>query len=852
MTIQTKRFFPTALFLILGVFLPVVLSCSGGGGGGGGDNGAVNTYSLSGVIQVPGNTAVDSDVNDPKAPYAANDSIEMAQNIPNPATLGGFANVKDAGPAGRSRQSGDPSDFFKVTLAEGQHVTLYIADSDAADLDLALYNTAGAMVKGSFGTSKTESIDIDVVGDYCLEVSAYAGASNYILVIGQVASPGLASDNLRLQGDFIPGQAIIRFHDRKVSEGDAKSDRDLGAAGCRVISGRAGGDMLITFDENPQADGLKAAAKGRHFASTLMEAKYRTLMMIKKLRHRGEFLYAEPNFRRRAVFTPNDPLYGLQWHYSLINLPRAWDVTSGSGNVIVAVVDTGVLLNHPDLYGQLTAGYDFVSDADMEVDNEPGIDDNPDDPGDQDPGGSSFHGTHVAGTIAALTNNRSGVAGAAWSARVMPVRSLGKGGGTIYDLVQGIRFAAGLSNDSGTTPERKADVVNLSLGGEDYSQAEFNAVQAARNAGLFIVAAAGNESSSVPFYPASYAGVLSVSAVDMNKELAPYSNYGTAVDVAAPGGDTFRDVNGDGYTDGVLSTCGNDASGRIAYVYRFYEGTSMATPHVSAVISLMKAIYADLTPGQFESLLAAGQLTQDLGSPGRDNNYGYGLIDAFMAVRAAQDLAGTGGQALAYLTVSPAALNFGGAVTSLDIMVENSGDDALDVQEITDDAPWLTIESMSVDDRGLGTYRLTVDRTGLPVGIYTAAVTVVSSANTVTLSVIMQVTTSTAMGNAGRHYVLLIDSSTGAAVKTLGVNINGAAGTYTYTITGVREGAYRIFAGTDSNNDGFINDACEALGAYLILDQPSVFTVESDMSDLNFSTEFRVNIQDLAPLSLSR
>ena len=507
--------------------------------------------------------------------------------------------------------------------------------------------------------------------------------------------------------------------------------------------------------------------------------------------------------------------------------------------------DTGVLLAHPDLQGRLVSGYDFISDSILALDGD-GIDDDPDDPGDRSPGGSSFHGTHVAGTIAAATNNgTSGVAGVTWATGIMPLRALGRGGaGTSYDILQAVRYAAGLENDSDTTPERPADVINLSLGGSASSQSEQDVFTAARSAGVVIVAAAGNESSSQASYPAAYDGVISVSAVDINSSLAPYSNFGSTVDVAAPGGNTAKDLNGDGYPDGVLSTAGDDSAGSINFVYKFYQGTSMATPHMAGVAALMKAVYPSLTPAQLDNLLATGSITKDIGDAGRDDSFGYGLIDAGKAVNAASELSSGGAAAGATLVINPASLNFGDTLDTITLTVENGGTESLSLLSVAADENWLTLDAADVDADGLGSYSATVDRSVLDSGTYSATLTFISTANTVTVAVIMQVAEAVLNGDAGFHYILLLDQDSYETVSQVEVAADGGA--YGYSFSGIEAGTYVIFAGTDLDNDFVVGDSGEASGAYISLDQPTPLTVGSDLSELDFSTGFNVNLPSQA------
>ncbi len=821
----------------------------------------VPRFSLSGTVSSAAGSVVDSDVNDPYAPYAPNDTPAQAQPIPNPVMVGGYVNVAGSGNGGRSFFSGDRSDYYRVSLAAGQTITLNIADFNAGDLNLFLYDASDtSLVDSSEGTGTTESLTSPLSGDYVIRVYAYAGSSNYALVVGQDTAPASA-DRLVLSDDFVPGDIIVRFRDTAQALG---TDQARAASlGLRARGGGNGRAMLLTLDglKSRQALGIASATAGQpaqrsRSADPVKQLKLDTLQAIKALRKRDDVLYAEPNYIRHATRVPTDRYYDLQWHYPLINLPAAWDISTGDANVIVAVIDTGVLLRHPDLAGQFSAdgGYDFISDDLNANDGQPGIDDDPNDPGDKDYGGSSFHGTHVAGTVAAATRfsgTGTGVAGVAPGVKIMPLRVLGTRGGSDYDIIQAVRYAAGLSNDSGGVPARKADVINLSLGGAGYSQAAQNAYTAARNAGVVIVAAAGNESTSNPSYPAAYEGVISVSAVDIGKQLAPYSNYGTSIDVAAPGGSLNLDTNGDGYLDGVLSAVGDDSGGGgIDFVYKFYQGTSMAAPHMAGVVALMKSVHGDLTPDDVDNLLSSGRIVEDLGPDGRDNQFGHGLIDALKAVEEARRLA-TGGAIPdnPQLSVTPASLNFGGSLTRLPLSVTNGGTGTLEIDTVSDDADWLTVSADSVNAAGLGGYQVVVDRSGLSAGTYTATITVTPTdpaLPAVTVPVIQQVGAPAIASNAGFHYVLLVDVKTGRASRSqwAGAPRNGE---YRFRLDNVpiAEGQrYILLAGTDQNNDGIICDAGEACGVYLSRSQPKTIGTGDSHRGLDFVSGFSIGLQN--------
>ena len=842
-------------FLVMG--LAVLLQACGGGDGGGDSSPApaptptppTARFTLSGTVRPASGVAADSDVNDPLAPYRANDTVADAQPLPNPVTLGGYVNQPGAGPAGRSRGGGDATDVYKIKLLAGQRISLQIAgDGIQNDLDLGLADLEGNILDAAVSQNRVESLTVATSGDYLLVVTADRGASNYVLTVGQALASTAAG--MRLSDPFVAGEAITRFRPAALRRDGLRAQlRALGLMGDRPAESEPRNALLdLAGLKRVAAYRKQAGVTQAHFpggfqiTDPVSREKLETLYSIKAMRRDADVADAGPNYIRRARFVPNDPLYRFQWHYPLINLPQAWDLSTGT-DAIVAVIDTGVVLSHPDLQGQLVAGYDFISNPSNAGDGD-GIDANPDDPGDgADPGGgSSFHGTHIAGTVAAATHNSAGVAGVAFGAKVMPLRALGRFGGTDYDIEQAVRYAAGLPNDSGTVPPRRADVINLSVGGPGFSTATQAVYDQARAAGVVIVAAAGNEGSSTPFYPAAFPSVLGVGAVDIDKARAPYSNFGTTVGVVAPGGNTARDVNGDGKPDGVLSTAASDSGGTLVNDYAIWQGTSMATPHVAGVLALMKSAAPNLTPQDIDTLLASGALTEDLGAPGRDDQFGHGLINAYRAVVAAADSAGRPVNPMPILTISPAALNFGVSLDSQTLMVLNGGGGELIVNPPTEDSGgWLSVTPAQVNADGTGSYTVAVRRDHLADGVYSATMTFTSNADTISVSVIMQVANQLSVGSVGQQYVLLVKPDSGETVKDVAGQLQ-PDGSYTFTLSDIPAGTYQLFAGSDANNDLFICDAGESCGAYVTLDAPVTIEVDRDRSDLDFVSGYLVQL----------
>ncbi len=305
-----------------------------------------------------------------------------------------------------------------------------------------------------------------------------------------------------------------------------------------------------------------------------------------------------PNRRVYAQAIPNDPAFPVQWDKVMLNMPAAWDKTTGK-EVVVAVVDTG-RTNHPDLDGQWVGGWDFISDSTVAGDGD-GWDADPTDI-DLD---NLYHGTHVAGIIAAKANNNIGVAGVSWGAKILPVRVLGLNGGTTADIIMGTYWAAGGEVDGVPTNLNPAKVINLSLGAEGVCDSIYQTLFTnLANAGVISIVAAGNNSKDANLYiPASCDNVITVGALDTDKIRAPYSNYGSRIDLMAPGGNTKKTIsyNDISYRAGVLSTIYNDLTQKYGYV--FYQGTSMAAPQVAGAVALLIGEQPKLTFNQVRAML---------------------------------------------------------------------------------------------------------------------------------------------------------------------------------------------------------------------------------------------------------
>ncbi len=336
--------------------------------------------------------------------------------------------------------------------------------------------------------------------------------------------------------------------------------------------------------------------------------------ILERLRALPEIEQVTEDLRTSRDLTPNDVAFPTQWNMQSVytyggaaNLPSAWTMTTGSASTVVAVIDTGITA-HPEFQSRILPGYDFISDP-VNANDGNGRDSDPSDPGDwtakhecgygEPAYTSSWHGTHVTGIIAAAGNNWSGMAGVNWRTRILPVRVLGKCGGSVSDIIDGMLWAVGLEVPGVPTNPNPAQVLNLSLGGWSPSgctSAYEEALNRVRATGALVVAAAGNDDNESAYVvPAACEGVMTVGAIDHDGYRASYSNYSVvnAVSVSAPGGDiSYYGTDG----SGIYSTVNSGTKGPVASSYAYYQGTSMAAPHVSGIAALALAQDPQISP----------------------------------------------------------------------------------------------------------------------------------------------------------------------------------------------------------------------------------------------------------------
>lgn len=623
------------------------------------------------------------------------------------------------------------------------------------------------------------------------------GSVTGTLTVSNVILPALASvatQSNTTEPDIVPGEIIVRFKDGL---------NDITAI-ASLLSKYKDIGLVNAGPIYPNGPYLFRTNAYQNTKISTDEAKRQTQDAILKLKSEPNIKYAEPNNIAQPQMMPSNPAFlaGFQWDMSMLNLPTAWELTTGSSSVIVAVLDSGIR-SHPNLDPNvLSTGYDFV--------------DNDSDPTEPLYPNAEFHGTHVAGTIAAIGGSTGdGIAGVAWNVKIMPVRVLGALGGTDIEIQNGMLYAAGLPNSSGKVPPQRANVINMSLAGVgSCSQAYQDVINQVINAGVTVVVAAGNNygSGNPITSPASCQGVIAVGAVDPVGNRASYSESQPYITVVAPGGEEWEGIHA-----GVLSTFPVSSAG--GPYYKFMQGTSMATPHVSGIVALMHSVNPSLTPAQVLNILA--YTANPLNTTVPNNDVGYGLVDAGKAVEQAAGVQ----VSVPVPYPSPSLFNFQqipGPVYSTGATILNLGGSTLSISSaiafgIYDSAGAPvggTRLSASLDPSCFAivpsyscpiTY--TVDPTGLPDGEYYSFVVVNSNGGNFAIPILFQVGSSTAPTISGPVTVQLwsVDPS-GGLFGPVATTLTDAGQHYNYTFQSVLPGQYVVVAGADMNANGVFGD----------------------------------------------
>ncbi|HZH78802.1 MAG TPA: S8 family serine peptidase [Archangium sp.] len=640
-----------------------------------------------------------------------------------------------------------------------------------------------------------------------------------------VLRTGYPTSNLLLEDPIIKGEVIVRFEEANLSPEAALSR--VRVSGYRAVHLGYISEHLHTFRFERTGVQAMGGTQGASAVQALTSAEHTAL--VQSLASAPGVRYAESNQRMVPFAVPNDPRYREQWHYPNMNLPAAWDITTGSDSMVVAVVDTGIVA-HPDLDSRVVQGIDLISDASSAGDGN-GIDNDATDMGGDTPTGSSFHGLHVAGTIGAVSNNNTGVAGVTWKGKILPVRVLGKSGGSLSDIAAGMNWAAG-GVVPGTRPNATpAKVINLSLGGSGTApQSVQDIVNARVGGGAIFVIAAGNENEDATnTFPCNMQNVICVGSVRFNGKRSGFSNYGAPVDVMAAGGQVSEDLNGDKFPDGVLSTLANDSR---QPSFERYNGTSMAAPHVAGIVALMLAVNPDLSSAQVEAILKE---TADTGSRCAEG-CGAGLVNAQAAVLRAKGA--TDPNAPPKLSVATTQLSFSGG-GSQELTVRNVGGGTLQVTANVSGAQGSAV-SLSSRSLSIAAYKstpltVTLNPGSLANGSYVATLTLTSAAGSAEVLVKFRVG-ATQDKDAVIAFFYEDEQGEFQLDEEDGAWLVSAQGGYSYSVS-IKPRTYYVAASIDDTGNGEFFDDGDRVGFWRDLTEvePIDVTESQALSNISFS-----------------
>ena len=553
--------------------------------------------------------------------------------------------------AGTVGAKGDERDLIRVApLAQARRIRVRVE------------GPAGLRVDFIVGTQDDRAREVRTL-EGSGDVSLGLEPRDELIVLLRSKNPGSLAD-WRLAFERIPDQSLLTASVGGTVQSVDARQRLLEAL---VLSGddrSAPGEILVTLRSPEQAAELATALRERGLqelgatgtvqrwslpASALagitgtVDRELAMSRLLTELREDlGQLAAFDPNWispptstaSLRLAGDPDDPYYATwQWNMRLSRIDKAWATSTGSASTPIAVMDTGLLTQHPDLEDRVSSwSYDFISDKDSAGDGD-GPDPDPQEPPEYDIV-TLFHGTYVAGVLGATTNNQIGVAGGTWQGKILGIRVIGKKGMTSWDRIQAWRYLAGLSNSSNKIlpAAERPRVLNMSWTVDNITQAESDALDALHAAGTILVAAMGNdgEKDSKLRYPAAHDKVIAVGAVDQASKVTAYSNGGSYIDLVGPGG------VGSGVNTAVISTWARKPTVGPGYEYGYYsfEGTSLATPLVCATIALMDTQQPGIELPVIRRIIQEGCV--DLGSAGWDKETGHGLLDADEFVRLAK------------------------------------------------------------------------------------------------------------------------------------------------------------------------------------------------------------------------
>ncbi len=800
------------ILLAIIVIGAAVYSAGCGGGGGGG----TSTSTGGGTTPVTSPPTITS-VSATKTSVLTDEDVTITAAAT--STSGLAITYRFSSTGGTLTKLSDTSYSFKTLSAGEFNITVTVTDTNSglAERSIAITcfgsSASDGGVRGTIsapsGAARVQADSAPVTSENILSSPVTVAPQTSRDTSRRVSFLGKGAKSNYCDGtDFVRGELLLKADSGKPLSAIAAAN------GLKIKTESSGEFGVAGFD----IDGLSDS-----------EAALLTKEKCTALNDAAGVKYAALNNIARRLSTPNDPYYPYQWHYSMINLPQAWDITTGSTNVLVAVVDSGIVAANTELSSKTAYGYDFVSrnitiegyTLNNSCDGD-GPDSNPEDVSDSRCIGeigmlcepSGYHGTHVAGTIGAATNNGVGVAGINWNTKIMPVRVLGPCGGDDFDIIEGLKYASRIANTSGQLPPQAAKIVNISIGGTPGGgcpvqyQDIFDQMY---NAGITVFVAAGNDGSNNGISPlAECDNVIAVGAVDESANRASYSNAGNGLSLVAPGGDTTHSKG-----NGVLSTVRNDSTSA-STAYEYMQGTSMSSPHAAGVAALMLAANSSLSPLQIATILS--QTSSDLGAAGTDIYYGAGLINAFKAVSEAKRLTGSSPDipAGAVISLSSSNLYFNYGETSKTILITNTGATALSITSITDTensgGNWMSLSSQSDSNRTALT--VNINRTGLSAGEYHGYIQIQSNGGNSSIPV-----TIVAEGSGPSAPLNCSDSTLNAVAYGISSGSIVSSITFPYAVSTfnlleVPAGSYRIYVTTDCDGDGSLCEAGDICGSY--------------------------------------